>query len=89
MPARQGEDFVRFWKRGKPHDRKWDATSPHPLRGGSHRGGEKPRGWNKKLKLVASTRSLWKHKLEWTREGTTVEGRLAARSLSQERCAQQ
>jgi hypothetical protein len=33
-------------KRGEPHDRERDATSPHPPRGGSRRGGAKPRGRN-------------------------------------------
>jgi hypothetical protein len=31
-------------KRGEPQDRERDATSPQPPRGGTRRGGEKPRG---------------------------------------------
>jgi hypothetical protein len=54
-------------KRGEPQDRQWDATSPRPRRGASCRGGEKPRGWNRSVRMAPDARRSASVDREWTR----------------------
>lgn len=63
-------------KRGEPHDRQRDATSPQTPGGGSRRGGEKPRGRNRTLEVDPREPKRGGHVAqEWTPGAMSMEGR--------------
>lgn len=78
-PIGFGQAGFGISKRDEPHGRKWDAISPQPSCGETHRGGEKPRGWNgtgacRSAKAEGVLRSIWSgHKNGKRRRGTLDE----------------
>lgn len=78
-PIGFGQAGFGISKRDGPHGRKWDAISPQPSCGETHRGGEKPRGWNRTgarrgAKADGVLRSIWSgHKNGKRRRGALDE----------------
>lgn len=75
-PALTGGAVGTSTKRGEPHDRQRDATSPQTPGGGSRRGGARPRGRNRTLEVDPREPKRGGHVAwEWTPGAMSMERR--------------